>query len=185
MAKIEENSLIAAVTGMIGKQVVVKRRKGKPYLSGAPSTNPRRKPTPNQAVSDRRFEECVEYANMAKVYPEKIEFYTSTPGPGETIYHKAFTDAYKAPKVTAILAKGYQGREGDIIYINAHDNFKVVAVRVSIYNKEKELIEEGSAVPQEGDVWIYTATQNIKGEMIAVSAFDFPGNEGTASCMVS
>ena len=59
-------------------------------------------------------------------------------------------DAFHGPKVSGIITQSYAGRKGNIIFIQARDNFKVTTVRVSIYNEKDKLIEEGDAVDNVG-----------------------------------
>jgi hypothetical protein len=69
---------------------------------------------------------------------------------------------------------------GNTIAITVTDDFKVVAVRVKIYNADGSLVEEGEAVQQAMSTrWLYTATadnQGIGGDKMIVQAIDNPGN---------
>jgi len=100
--------------------------------------------------------------------------------PGQTAYNLAFMDARYAPTITALSVQGYAGRISDKIFIQATDDFKVVTVKVSIYNAAGNLIEEGDAV-SDGVLWMYVTTREnntIAGSKIVATAFDLPGNEG-------
>jgi hypothetical protein len=44
-----------------------------------------------------------------------------------------------------IWITGYRGQEGDIIYIQAEDDFKVASVWVFIYDNQDKIIEKGEA----------------------------------------
>jgi len=99
---------------------------------------------------------------------------------GQSAYNVAFRDARYAPEVTAINAKGYTGRAGDLIFVQAKEDFMVTAVKVSIYSASGELIEEGNAVTDD-ILWMYQATginSEIEGSKIVAKAYDLPGNEG-------
>ena len=68
------------------------------------------------------------------------------------------------------------------IAIRAVDDFRVVSVRVEIYDASGTLLEEGKAEEDKwGLDWIYTATQAntpLAGTKNIAIATDVPGNEG-------
>ena len=55
MAKIDKNSILHTFTGMLGRQIVVKRRLETRYMSAAPEIDPNRKPTSNQLKHQKKF----------------------------------------------------------------------------------------------------------------------------------
>src|SRR5205085_9732044 len=96
----------------------------------------------------------------------------------QTANNVAFSDAFHPPEISAILSFGYAGVTGNIISVQAWDNFKVVSVKVSICDKNNNVIEEGEAVDNGDNLnWMYTVTKNVRGTKIVVKAYDLPGNE--------
>jgi hypothetical protein len=92
----------------------------------------------------------------------------------------AFKDARYPPEVTAVSVQGYSGTPGDKIFVQAKDDFKVTAVKVTIYSASGEVIEQSDAV-EDGILWMYIVTNlnnTIKGSKILVAAYDLPGNVG-------
>lgn len=74
----------------------------------------------------------------------------------------------------------YRGQIGDLITIQATDDFALAEVRVNIQNPDGTLVEEGSAVGDpDGFTFRYRATAantSLAGDKITVTAIDRPGN---------
>ncbi len=180
MASIKGNLIMMNVSGMIGKQVVVKHRAGKQYLCGPPTINKNRRLTPNKAAWREKFKEFAEYGKYIGEIPEMKAAYKAVAKPGQTAYNVAFRDARYPPEVTSVSIQGYSGTPGDKIFVQAKDDFKVTKVKVTIYSASGEVIEQGDAV-EDGILWMYVVTNSnntIQGSKILVTAYDLPGNEG-------
>jgi hypothetical protein len=180
MARIKGNLIMMNVSGMIGKQVVVKTRDGKQYLSGPPTYKRHRVLTPNQQAWAEKFKEYAAYAKYASNDPELRPGYLAARKNGESAYLVAFRDARYPPEVTKISVQGYNGRVGDVIVVQATDDFKVNSVWVFIYSATGVLIEDGIA-ESDGMLWMYRVTranENINGCRIVAKAYDLPRNEG-------
>ena len=185
MAKQKNNIIMRSTRGMVGKQIVFKRRAGKGYVAAPPEVNENRQPTPTQAVVQQRFREAIAYASAAIKSPELKEAYLEKAKRNQSAHNVAFQDAFLKPEVTGIITQAYLGQVGNIIVVHATDDFKVNAVKVSIHNSANELVEEGAAVENaDGLSWSYTATQanpNVDGAVITATAIDIPENEGSLS----
>jgi len=87
--------------------------------------------------------------------------------------------------VEVINAEGYEGNPGDLIRVQATDDFKVTEVRLVIFNASLEVIESGPCqLDTLGIWWEYTATETVSaltGIQITVTARDIPGNSGEAT----
>ena len=169
------------VRGMFGNQVVYKKRKSTRYVASAPEVDENRVPGEAEQANRDRFARSNTYAKTSIKDPEIKKMYEAVAKKNQTANNVAFSDAYRPPVIKGILAYGYSGAAGNIITIQATDNFKVTAVKVSIYNSDNTLIEEGDAVDN-GDKlnWMYTVSQannNVAGSKIMVKAYDMPGNE--------
>jgi len=170
---------------MLGKQIVVKRSKnGKRYLSAKPETDPNRKLTPPQALYRSRFMKQAAYAKSACNNPEAKNLYMDRTRPGCSAYIMAWLDAHNPPMVKNIITDGYYGREGDILFITAEDDFMVVEVQVRIYDTNNEVIEKGKASLHSENLWTYKTSANTKGSTIEAIAYDRPGNEGKMTLAV-
>ncbi len=80
--------------------------------------------------------------------------------------------------VDKVDADQYSGQPGQMIVVQAHDDFEVTGVNVQITSAS------GSAVqnPPNSGRWTYTTTQtvsNVTGAQVTATASDRPGNVGT------
>ena len=185
MARMGKNSLMYGVTGMFAKQIVYKKRRGKRYVAGPPNVKENRVPgKAEQAVRDR-FKQSNDYASSVVKDPKLKAQYEAVAKKRQTANNVAFSDAYHPPVISGILAYGYAGVTGNIITIQARDNFKVASVMVAIYDENDIIIEQGNAVDN-GDKlnWMYTVTKNGRGSKIIVKAYDLPWNETTKEFVV-
>ena len=179
MAKINNNLITEGFTGMLGKQVVFKKRLGTRYAAAPPTINENSKPTAAQQLNRDKHARSTDYAKGAIKDPDIKAMYQAVAIGGQSAYNVAWLDARHAPKVSAIVTNAYKGNTGDIIFVEASDNFKVTAVKVSIYAGDA-LIEEGNAIVTPGNLlWVYTATvANASASKIVATAFDLANNEG-------
>jgi hypothetical protein len=182
MAKIEDDSILNHMLGMLGKQIVIKRSKsGKRYISAKPEYDPNRKLTKNQLAYAEKFLRQVSYAKAACRVPELKKLYAAKARPGCTPYIMAWCDAHYPPVIRHIIHDGYHGREGDVLFINVDDDCKVSSVLIVIYNDDGDVIEEGKASQQSDNIWTYTTKTNMKGSSIVCKAYDLPKNETVRS----
>jgi hypothetical protein len=183
MARQKNNIVMRSTRGMVGKQIVFKKRAGKPYVAAPPDVNENRKATPGQQAVRERFKSAIAYAAAAIKEPAMKQAYADRAKRGQSPHNVAFQDAFLPPVVQGIVTDGYLGRVGDVIVVHAQDDFKVNAVRISIRSAADELIEEGAAAENaDGLSWSYTVTQgnaNVVGSKITATAIDIPENEGS------
>src|SRR5688572_3423223 len=187
MAKQTHNMIMHNTQGMIGKQIVFKKRAGKRYVSAPPEVNANRKPTENQLVAQANFKRSITYAASAVKLAPLRKAYKAVAGRGQSAQNVAFQDAYYGPEVTGIVSQGYTGSIGNVIVVSASDNFKVKEVKVAIHNPANELIEEGQAASNTDGIWYYLATHpnpDVTGCKIKATAVDIPGNEGSLEVVV-
>jgi hypothetical protein len=182
MAQQKDNHVMSGVRGMIGGQVVFKRRAGKTYVSAPPEVDENRKATPAQAVIRQRFKKAITYANAVVKDAALKQAYFNAAKRGQSAHNVAFLDAYYPPEIITMITQGYRGVVGDVIVVIAKDDFKVAAVTISIYTATGELMEAGAAVAnRDGLSWQYICTKQhvaIAGCKIIATATDLPGNEG-------
>lgn len=182
MPKQKNNIIMRGTRGMVGKQIVFKTRNGITYVSAPPEVDENRIPTPGQLAIIQRFKTSVAYATGAIKDPAMEEAYSSKARRNQSAYNVAIRDAFTVPEVLGIIAQGYRGEIGDILVVQAIDDFRVKSVRISIHDAANQLIEEGDAVVNaDGLNWTYTVTRPnaaVTGSKITATAIDLPGNEG-------
>lgn len=182
MAKQKNNIIMRSTRGMVGGQIVFKRRAGKGYVSAAPEVNENREPTTAQKAVQDKFKSSIAYAKTAILDLALKMAYKLKAARNQSAFNMAFLDAQNAPKVESLITDGYTGAIGSVIVARASDNFKVNSVKISIRSSNDELIEEGPATAQPAGLWLYTSTAsnlNLSGTKIKATAFDIPENEGS------
>ena len=181
MAKQEGNVVNHGLSGTVGGLLVFRQRAGKTVVAKLPAVS--HKATEAQLAQRRRFQRAVLYAGGVAADPELSEAYAKKTKPGQTFRNLAIADYLHAPDIEVIDLSGYHGRPGDVIRIEATDDFAVREVKVVITNPDGALVEEGFATPvPTGYEWIYTATainEDLSGDRIEVFASDTPGNIAT------
>ncbi len=183
MSRINNNALLQELEGKMGKTHAYRKVRGKMYMVNLPKTG--RPLSEDRKAFTERFSRAVKYALDQVNDPNTKELYQGGITPKKhNAYLVAISDYLNAPKIGVIKTRDYKGSAGDIIKIEAEDDFRVVRVLVSIYGSDGELLEEGDALHsgKQSDPWIYTATEenpSVAGTRISVTAFDKPDNETT------
>ncbi|MRG46623.1 hypothetical protein GFS24_15980 [Chitinophaga sp. SYP-B3965] len=189
MALINENLLVRGASGNVGKQFVYRRRGNNTHIVKMPSIKKGAVATTEQLEARDRFADAVLYAQGAISSAELKKEYQKTAPPGKTAYNMAFRDYLKAPVVKKIDASKYNRTPGSTIVVHAKDDFRVASVKVSIFNNQGNLLEEGEALinPVKRGQWVYTVTQadtELTAAVIRAKATDLPGNEGSLDISV-
>ncbi|KIC92288.1 hypothetical protein [Flavihumibacter sp. ZG627] len=174
------NPIMSGMRGRVGN-LVFKRRGNKTIVCAAPKTKSKnRKPTIQESIRQDAFYKAAKYAGWAMQNPDLKELYATKARKGRTAGNVAFRDAYLPPEINEINASGYLGKAGDMIRIEAIDDFKVISVKVSIHLANGQLLEEGNAVEDISFCyWIYFISipnNSLRGTTIQVSAEDLAGN---------
>lgn len=156
MAKVQNNLVVHGLSGMLGKQVVVRRQKNGGYVMAAA---PKRYTQLSAAQMEHqdRFRQAILYAKSAQSSPEYKDLAKAR---GQSAYNVAVADFLHPPEIQRIDIAGYNGAPGQQIAITAVDDVKVKEVGVLIAADDGTLVEKGSAQlsPQNGSQWIYTTT---------------------------
>ncbi len=189
MAKVKDNVMVKGFSGTIGKQLTFRQIGGETFVSNYQKA-PAVPATEKKQAAQTRFGIATAYARRAVKDPELKAMYQAFVKGGQRAFNIAMIDALNAPAVESIQAENYQGHVDDQIVVRATDDFKVVTVKVSIYNKSGDLIEEGNAVVQnvEEMKWLYKVQQEnhgLAGSKFVAVATDLPGNNGSLSLLVS
>ena len=179
MAKSAKNIAIEGFSGMIANLVFRTRKAdGKVFISHRPSGH--KKPLPaGQKKTMLRFQEAVIYGKVTLADPTKKAAYAKKALPGQTAYNVAIADYLNAPDIEEVDLSNFTGKPGSKIIIKATDDFEVIKVCVHIADGNGIVIEEGDAVKDTEDNWIYTAVtdnDSISGDKITITAYDNPGN---------
>jgi hypothetical protein len=184
MAKSQNNVITHGLSGKIADLLIFRQRDGQTIVSKVPQQ--KSTASEKQVKHRKHFQQATIYAKIALSTPGIQELYAveAKKQKGMTAYNVAVADFFNAPDIETVDLSAYTGIIGDEIRIVASDDFAVKSVRVQISNADGSLVEEGYAVNNIGNLWIYTATANnesLDGDRIAVSVSDMPGNISTDS----
>lgn len=172
------NSIMRGASGALGDELVFRQRAGKTIIS-VPALRRIDRRTEEQLIFRERFRQAARYATAVIADPARKTLYQAIATPGTSAYNMAFRDRFKAPVITEIDIGNYSGSPGDIIRIEAIDDFRVESVQVSILTAAGIVLEEGPAVASPEGTWFYTATNvnaNRAGGKVLVQVSDLPGN---------
>ena len=157
MAKIQSNLVIHGLSGMLGRQVVVRRLKNGQYVLSAAPTRRSQARSDAQKAHQEKFLQAILYAKGAQGTPEYQDVAKAR---DLSAYNIAIADFLHPPEIQKLDLSQYHGKADDKITITAVDNIKVKTVGVMIVNDDGTLVEKGAAVvaDQNSNQWLYTTT---------------------------
>jgi hypothetical protein len=156
VAKVENNLIIHGLSGMLGKQVVVRKGKNGQYFLSAAPHNPSHVVTEAQAQQREKFRQAILYAKTAQATPE---YKDAAKARGQSAFNVAVADFLHPPEIQHIDLSAYKGAPNETITITAVDDVKIKTVGVMIVADDGTLVEKGSAVASPNtNQWLYTTT---------------------------
>ncbi len=181
MSQTTDNVITKNYSGKFGNQVVFRNRYGTSVMAKPPKKFSVA-PTPTQIAHRQLFLKATIFAKNIHTQPLLKSKYAQKTGKGRSIYNLAVADFMKPPVVNSIDITNYTGHIGDMIIVDAIDNFEVKSVKVNITAPDGTLVEEGNCTFDFLDiVWKYEATVDtpaITGFVVTATAFDNPGHSG-------
>ena len=179
MAKQKNNVVTHGLSGTVGGMLVFRQTATGTVIQSFPRMSD--KATEAQKAQRSKFQRAVLYGKAMLADPVRREEYEAAAHRKKrTPFNVAVADFLLAPDIEVIDVSGYHGIPGDVIRIEATDDFMVKEVRVIISDYAGNVIEEGNAQPGAWSVeWIYTAVAdnpNPAGDRIEVYASDMPGS---------
>ena len=184
MANTKSNAITKNYRGKFGNQFVFRNRFGKSIMAALPVRTNDATTVAQQAVR-KKFANAAKYAKQVLLDPEMLAAYTAKAVDGKSPHIVAMTDYLRNPSIEQIDVDGYEGNPGDIIRVEAFDDFKVAEVGVMILDSNEDVIEAGACqLDTLGIWWEYTATETVAslpGTEIVASARDIPGNKASSS----
>jgi len=172
---------MGTATGKVGL-VVFRDVRGKLVAANRPPRGQRTATSVKQQAVVKRFKKALLYAKAALDDPTRKALYTARVG--GSLYTPrlvAMSDYLNPPVIDNIDVSAYKGAVGDVITIDAEDNFQVTRVQVIILSGGV-VIETGDAAEDKLNlVWRYAATAAATPGSITlrVTAYDTPGNATT------
>jgi len=178
MARIKRNIILQGVSGGVEKKILLKQYGSKTILTTFPDRS-KVKITQTQRIHNNRFREAMAYARAQMADPVAKAEYKAKTRDMQKPHNLAIADFYNPPVIHKIETKGFYGKPGDKICVNATDDFKVIRVQIDICNKADLILETGDAILQNNGNWEYVAKEsfdNIVDFHIKARAWDKPGN---------
>jgi hypothetical protein len=169
-------------SAFLGQKMIFKKMKRQVLVTNRPDYEVDGA-TGKQEEVQRKFRKAVHYANLQLADEGSRERYEKRISKKKkTARAVAITDYLTPPRVIEIKTGKYAGSVGNIIRVEADDDFMVASVTVAITASDGTLLESGEAKQDPGQLldWIYVATvanPALGGTRITATAFDRPGNE--------
>ena len=157
MAKVRNNLVIHGLSGMLGKQLVVRAKKNGSFVVAAAPRRGAGPPSDAQKQQRERFRQALLYAKGAQA---REEYQEAAAARGQSARNVAVADFMRPPEIRAIDLSGYDGAPEQTIRITAVDDVKVNTVGILIATEDGNLVEKGSAIASanDGTLWTYTTT---------------------------
>lgn len=179
MAISKNNPIVDGASGRLGNTLVFRKRGNVTIMATRPSVG-ERVPSEDQMAQRLLFAEASFYAKNVLGDPMlKAEYQAKARG-GQSAYNIAFKDYLTAPVLHQVDWNNYTGEVDSVLICRITDVLAVVSVKLSLFDTNNVLIEEGQAV--QGSLkldWVYKATVMnlpVKGTRISVQMTDTPGN---------
>lgn len=181
MAFINPNPATGELSGVVGDLVFAKQKSGKVIVRKRPVRKAAKRK--GEAANQQGFASAVAYAkNVWAKDPELRERYKAAAAiQGRQGFSLAKADYLKAPAVREVDLSEYTGSQGDLLRIDATDNFEVKSVKIAIRHLDESPIESGEAARENGR-WVYKAKSAVaagKTVVIEATATDYAGRTGT------
>jgi hypothetical protein len=177
MAVTYNNVLVRNFHGKVGN-VILRVFGNKMVMSALPSTR-NRKWSEAQLECQDRFRKATKFGHTVLADAELNLVYKNKAKENQSSWNASISDFLLKPEIKTIDTSKYNGKEGDIIKIDAYDKFKVASVIVMIINALGLQIENGPAVQKPTGEWFYKVSAenpDWKGTRIVVKVSDLPGN---------
>jgi hypothetical protein len=171
MATLKLNTITALFQGKISGLVIAKHKDGL-ILRRRP--RPRTEDyTDNQKAEQTRFALAVAYARAVVADPERRRIYAAAAlQQHRRIYGVALADFLRPPVIHEIDPAAYGGQPGDVIQIQATDDFQIDSVHVALTDVAGATIEAGAAnTSLQENRWAYKACLPVPpGQIVIITA---------------
>lgn len=163
--------------GAVNKQLVLKQYGKITVVSSYPDMS-RVVKTEKQKKENSRFREAVAYAKAQMADPvAKAEYQAKVKGL-QKAFNMAIADFYIPPEITKVDLSAWKGDAGDVITVDATDDFRVERVEAAITDSNGVLLETAAGRQISAVKWECILQQEYTGGLfhVKVSARDRPGN---------
>ncbi|HLK97310.1 MAG TPA: hypothetical protein VK364_06045 [Hymenobacter sp.] len=174
------NALTQGLSGKVSGLVFRQNANGSVSVGDAPRPSTKA-PSADTLARRQRFQQAAFYGRAIQQDPAvKAAYETALDANTTSAYTVAVADYLNAPDIRQVDFSAYRGQIGDVILVQATDDFALAQVRVQIQNPDGTLVEEGTATPDpDGFTFRYVTTAAnaaLAGDKITVTVTDRPGN---------
>ncbi|MEJ1241013.1 hypothetical protein WBG78_22895 [Chryseolinea sp. T2] len=182
MPIVTNNFLLKGFSGALGKNVVFKQYTKRGIVIAANYPTKRKSDSDKQIAQQRVFKYAIEYARNATAHSQVSAIYSKGVDAIRTSVNAvAMKDVLTPPEVREVNLLTYTGAPGELIRVRAWDDFKVMAVSITIAKADGTIIEEGNALPRgKRGLWRMATTvrnDSVPGTVFTVTATDMAGNK--------
>jgi hypothetical protein len=179
MGLLQPNPAIGTLHGTVGDLVFVRTQDGRLLVRHRPP--PRREFKPGELANQSRFTLASAYVKRVRGQPERYAAYEEAARfLRKRACDLANADFWHPPAIQDVDLSSYRGQAGEVIRVEAVDDFAVVAVGIAITALDGTVIERGEAKTSgTGAEWIYTIQATMPAGqtvVVEVTATDRPGN---------
>jgi hypothetical protein len=173
------------LSGIFGESITIRKVNGSVVITNRPKKK-RGPPTAKELAHRARISEAAKYASSISDNPAMLALYaTGMRKKNDSPQSVAIGDFMNPPTVKSIGVNKNLGVIGNIIRVNAVDDFQVIKVTITITDADGVVIEQGEANDISKELlnhWEYKAVtaSSLKGMKIEAIAYDRPGNQGRA-----
>lgn len=178
MVKLRKNLLLHGLTGALSKQFVLKQYGDVTIVTAYPDMSKVKK-TEKQKKENQKFRHAMAYARAQMKDPTAKAAYKARAKGLQKPHNVAIADFYNPPEIRSIRARNFQGHQGDVILINAIDDFMVVKVSLEVTDSYATLLETGDAQQINKWNWKYQLQhtyETLASLHVTATAWDKPGN---------
>ncbi len=165
MATIQTESVLRGLSGIVGRQLVLHRkRNGQSCICAAQADVNQSGYSDAPDSNHQHLYEALLYSRMARKSPKAKELRS------EPVGEPVSADVIHPPEIHKIDISKYTGQQGEPISIIAGDDVCVASVGVMIVTDEGILVEQGSAKLSEKDpyAWTYTTTKAASSRFVRI-----------------
>ena len=158
MALLDPNTLIGIINGKLGNLVFARTKDGRIIVRHRPVRTA--EATGPELANQSRFTQALAYVTRIRPQPAEYAVYQAAAKlKGNRACDLAHADFRHPPEIRDIDLRGYTGKPGDILRIQAVDDFEVSSVVLTLTDVEGVLLEYGAAVLDEASSRWHYVTQ--------------------------
>ena len=185
MSSSRSNGLTKDYSGKFGDQYVLRRKNGKSLMTKLPEKT-KRPPSEGQQRVIANFRAASAFAREKLSDPAIREAYLKKGNGVRSAYNVAMADFFNPPVINLINTGFYKGNAGNVILVEAIDDFRVERVILTLSDANGNVLESGDCTHTgDGPEWVYTLMQDqlpVTGQSIRAVAFDLPNHPGEGVC---